>query len=71
MKTGKYVVSFEIDLYNCENEEEAQEAVRGMVEEMVDKSEFPEVKLSFIEGTELDYTFEEEDVKELDFEEAV
>lgn len=71
MKSGTYIVSFEVELTDCEDINEAEGAVRGMVENLIEEGEFPEVNFQFVEGTEQEYTQEEDEVEELDFEEAV
>ena len=72
MKNGSYRVSFEVDLTGYENEQEANEAIKGMVEEMLSEDTFPEVNFELIEEFEPDYFLEEDTgVEELDFEEAV
>jgi hypothetical protein len=69
MKSGTYKVTFEVDIVNAEDMEEAKSATREMVENLIDNGEFPEVNLVFVEGTEIDYTAEEE-LEELNFDEA-
>ncbi len=71
MENGIYKVSFNVDLSDCENEEEARNRIMGMCIELIDEGFFPEVDLELIERADPEYTEEEEEIPELNFEEAV
>jgi len=70
MKNGTYKVSFEfeMDLKGFSNEEEANEAVQGLIEESIRNGEFPEVNFVLTEEIDMDYEIEEDEVQELNFE---
>lgn len=71
MKNGLYTVSFQVNLKNHANEEEAHESIRGMLNEMLLDDQIPEVNFELVEEDELDYTLEEDDgVSELEFGES-
>lgn len=70
MKSGTYKVTFHVDLVGCNNEEEAHSAVSQMVNEALDDDRFPELEFELVEELDEEYNTEEE-VEELDFEEAV
>jgi hypothetical protein len=67
MKSGKYLVSFEVDLTDCKDEEEAQQEVASMVSEMLDEDNFPEVDFELLEELDLEYNSEEGGLQELNF----
>lgn len=67
MKSGTYQVTFNVDIVNCEDESEAVESLKGMFSEALDSDFFPEVNFEFVEGTETDYTVEEETLSEVNF----
>ena len=67
MKSGTYTIGFNVDLTGCETEEEAQVAVREMCRNLLEDDNFPEVELHFVEGTELDYTLDDDEFQELNF----
>ena len=71
MKTGKYRVSFEVDLQECQSEEHAREAVGEMCLELLEQGEFLEVEFELLEEFDLDYMIEEDEVEELSFEDNV
>ncbi len=71
MKNGTYQVSFQVDLSSLVTEEEANAAIRGMIEEMLLDDEFPEVNFELLEEHEVEYSQDEDDgVEELNFEES-
>ena len=71
MINGTYRVSFDVVLTDCQDEEDAKNAVGDMVESMIDVREFPEVNFELIEEEDVEYNTEEDELEELDFEEAV
>ncbi len=72
MKMGKYRVSFDVDFDSAGSQEEAEQAVREMVIEMLDNEEFPKVEFELLEEFDPEYhTEEEEEMQELNFEVAV
>ena len=73
MKTGTYSVNFNIELTNCENEEEAKFLMFQMIRDALDNEEhesLPEVNFELLDGVEIDYTWEEEEMAEVNFEEV-
>jgi hypothetical protein len=73
MKNGTYHVSFQVDISNCETEEEAQRWLIKLIVDSIEQDdiEFPEVDFELIEEHEVEYHTEEDDgVEELDFEET-
>ena len=70
MKNGKYLVAFEVNLNNCNSEEEAIEAIRLMVSDMIDEDKFPEVIFDIVEEEDIEYNTEEDELAELDFDVA-
>jgi hypothetical protein len=71
MNAGKYLVTFEVDFDNEGSHEEAVEAVREMLVEMIDQNEFPEIDFHLIEELDTEYQTEENEVEELNFEQVV
>lgn len=71
MKPGKYFVFFEVDFDSEGSHDEATQAVKDMCLEMLQKDEFPEVKFDLIEEIDPEYNTEEDELEELNFEEAV
>lgn len=67
MKTGTYKISFNVDLNECENEEEAKMALFHMFQNMMDEGDFPEVEFDLLEEFDLEYMVEENELKELEF----
>lgn len=67
MENGRYKVSFNVNLNSCEDEAEAFESVRDMVENMIANHDFPEVVFELVEETDLEYSIEEDDLQELNF----
>ena len=70
MKDGTYNVTFSVDLRDCENEEEAEQAIADLVSEALDRGTFPELTLELTEEVEVDYTLDEDEQPELNFEET-
>jgi len=70
MKSGKYRVSFEVELQECQSEECARDAIGEMCLELLEQGEFWELGLELLEEFDLDYMVEEDEVEELSFEEA-
>ena len=70
MNAGKYLVTFEVDFDSEGSHEEAVEAVREMLVEMIDKSQFPEVDFHLLEELDMEYQTEENEVEELNFEQV-
>jgi hypothetical protein len=71
MKTGTYDVTFSVNLNDCEDEHEAREAIKGMLEEMLANDELPELNFVLTQELDLEYSIEENEIPELNFEEAV
>lgn len=69
MKNGLYKVSFQVLLKNHVDEDEAHESIMGMIQEMLERYEFPEVNFVLLEEHEVEY--DDEEIDELDFEEVV
>jgi hypothetical protein len=70
MKTGKYKVSFLVDLDHCDDESDAIEAMKTMFQEQLDEDGFPDVEFELIEGVDLEYVLEPEEVAEVNFDEV-
>lgn len=66
MKNGTYKVTFEVELANCLDEDEAKEAIGVWMNETLDNNEFPEVVLELVEEEDLEYETEDE-IQELNF----
>ena len=66
MKNGTYKVTFEVELANCLDEDEAREAIGVWMNETLDNNEFPEVVLELTEEEDLEYETDDE-VQELNF----
>ena len=71
MKTGTYDVTFSVNLSDCEDEHEAKEALKTMLEEMLANDELPELNFVLTQELDLEYSIEENEIPELNFEEAV
>ena len=67
MKSGKYRVSFEVDLNDCKSKEEAEQAVAQMVSDACDDDTFPEVEFELLEELDIEYNTEEHELEELNF----
>ncbi len=67
MKTGKYKVSFYVDLNDCEKLEDAEVAVATLIEEALDEHSFPELHFELVEEFELEYQLEHDEIEELSF----
>ena len=66
MINGTYRVSFEVTLKNHASEEEAHESIKGMVNELLEEDNFPELNFELVEEEDEEYETEEE-VEELNF----
>ena len=71
MKNGRYLVSFEVDLSNHKDEDEAQDSINTLLEEAMLENQFPKVNFELLEELDEEYTTEDDGLEELDFEEAV
>jgi translation elongation factor EF-Tu-like GTPase len=71
MTNGKYKVTFEVEIVGMQNGQEATHAIVDMFNEMRDNEEAPAMEFELIEeGVEQEYLEEEEEVEELDLEQA-
>jgi hypothetical protein len=71
MKNGKYKVTFEVELTGMESGQEATHAIVDMFNEMRDNEEAPAMEFELIEeGVDQEWLDEEEEVAELDLEQA-
>ena len=67
MKNGSYRVSFIVQLTDCSDVEEAEQALLELWGEAADEGELPEVAFEMVEEFDVEYETEEDEVKELDF----
>lgn len=67
MKSGTYRVSFEIELTDCRDQDEAALAVAQMVSDAIDDSDFPELEFELLEALDMEYNTEENELEELNF----
>jgi hypothetical protein len=70
MISGTYNVKFQVDLTGCETKEEAELAIAQWISELLDEDTFPEVEFELVEELDMEYNTDEEELEELDFEEA-
>jgi len=71
MKNGIYKVSIEVEITDCQDVNEATSEVWGMLTKIVEDEESIEVNFELTEESHTDYTTEEDELEELNFEEAV
>ena len=71
MKNGRYKVSFNVVLSDC-NEEDGEEvafdAVTEMVRDMLEEDELPELNFELLKEFDIEYETEEDELPELNFE---
>lgn len=70
MKNGRYKVSFNVVLSDC-NEEDGEEVafdtVTEMVRDMLEEDELPELNFELLKEFDIEYETEENELEELNF----
>lgn len=67
MKSGKYTVEFNVNLTDCEDEDQAREALKKMFNDMLDNDELPQMGFDLVEEIDPEYATEEYNNEELNF----
>ena len=70
MISGTYKVSFDLELKGYENEEEATLAIAEWVRDMMEEDNFLDLAFELTSEDDSEYALREDELEELDFEEA-
>ena len=67
MKSGRYCVSFYVDLNDCKDSEEAELVVGELLSEAIDENAIPQLNFELVEELEIEYNTDEPELAELNF----
>ena len=60
-------MSFNVELTNCEDENEAIQSIMGNIVKMYDDDRLLEVNFELLEEKDMDYSHDDEELQELNF----
>lgn len=67
MKSGRYRVSFYVDLNDCRDAEEAEITVGELLSNAIDEDCIPELVFDLVDELDIEYQVDEPELQELNF----